>query len=597
MKLASLYSNLDELFPRIVFKEGLNVIFGLVKDKNLSNKDSHNLGKTFLISVIEFCLLSDIKDDHPFRKHKEQFLHFVFYLEIETNSGRHITIRRAVSSYNKASIRIENERNKVLVGLPENEWNFSALSLKKAIEALDGFLDLSVIAPYNYRKGLSYCLRRQSDYLDEFRTSKFVISKDAYWKPYMSKILGFDDSILDRKYELDTEIDKEQQKQKNLEVNAGSKSTEFDEIKGIIQIKEDYLARAKANLTKMDFRQNDKHIVEEDLNSVDARIQDYNEELYSIDAQIRQIDKSLESEYSFDLGNIERVFAEAAIAFAPNIKKSYEDLIEFNRRLSKSRNQHLRFLRKDLIDKKSSIEDSAALYSDKRGKLLSELIEAEAFEKFITAQRGILEKERELIELRANLDSLNQAGKIENSLRNLKIDRSSIIAEITEEIHKQNDTYTSIRRNFSRNVEFILNTEALLSVNLNSSGNLEFKIKTIDAEISGRETSEGLGTSYKKMLCACFDMAILTTYSSLSFYRFVYHDGIFEGLDNRRKVNLLERARDLCRNYGIQYILSVIDSDMPRDNTDNALLFSEDEIVRSLHDDGDNGRLFRRQKF
>ena len=39
-------------------------------------------------------------------------------------------------------------------------------------------------------------------------------------------------------------------------------------------------------------------------------------------------------------------------------------------------------------------------------------------------------------------------------------------------------------------------------------------------------TSEGKGTSYKKMLCAAFDMAVLETYADKSFYRFVYHDGI-----------------------------------------------------------------------
>ena len=79
----------------------------------------------------------------------------------------------------------------------------------------------------------------------------------------------------------------------------------------------------------------------------------------------------------------------------------------------------------------------------------------------------------------------------------------------------------------------------------------------------------------------------------MNFYKFVYHDGIFEGLDNRKKVNLLKLIRNLCKDYGIQYILTVIDSDLPRDEQDNKLLFKETEIVRSLHDDGDDGRLFK----
>ena len=85
--------------------------------------------------------------------------------------------------------------------------------------------------------------------------------------------------------------------------------------------------------------------------------------------------------------------------------------------------------------------------------------------------------------------------------------------------------------------------------------------------------------------------------SSLKFYRFAYHDGIFEGLDNRRKVSLLNMIRDACGKFGIQYILTVIDSDLPRDQSDQKLLFAEDEIVRYLNDGGDNGRLFKTRAF
>jgi uncharacterized protein YydD (DUF2326 family) len=90
---------------------------------------------------------------------------------------------------------------------------------------------------------------------------------------------------------------------------------------------------------------------------------------------------------------------------------------------------------------------------------------------------------------------------------------------------------------------------------------------------------------------------VLSVYSDAPFYRFVYHDGIFEGLDNRKKVQLLNLVRRVCHDKGIQYFLSVIDSDLPRDERDQKLLFTEDEIIRQLHDGGKDGRLFRMQKF
>ena len=143
----------------------------------------------------------------------------------------------------------------------------------------------------------------------------------------------------------------------------------------------------------------------------------------------------------------------------------------------------------------------------------------------------------------------------------------------------------------------MLKAEALISIIVNKNGNLEFNVRTLDRNISERETSEDQGTSYRKMLAACFDLTLLIEYSSKKFYRFAYHDGIFEGLDNRRKVSLLNMIRQACEKFGIQYILTVIDSDLPRDQTDQKLLFTEWEIIRYLNDTGDSGRLFKTRAF
>ena len=93
------------------------------------------------------------------------------------------------------------------------------------------------------------------------------------------------------------------------------------------------------------------------------------------------------------------------------------------------------------------------------------------------------------------------------------------------------------------------------------------------------------------------DIALVDIYAADPYFRFIYHDGIFEGLDNRKKVDLLGTVRELCASRDIQYILTVIDSDLPRDEKDNKLLFPDDEVVRELHDGGKGGRLFRMPTF
>ncbi len=83
MKFSLLYSNNEQIFPSINFRSGFNVIYAQVKDPFLKERDSHNLGKTFLIQVLDFTLLGNVSATHPFRKHKDIFGDFIFFLEIE----------------------------------------------------------------------------------------------------------------------------------------------------------------------------------------------------------------------------------------------------------------------------------------------------------------------------------------------------------------------------------------------------------------------------------------------------------------------------------------------------------------------------------
>jgi uncharacterized protein YydD (DUF2326 family) len=116
--------------------------------------------------------------------------------------------------------------------------------------------------------------------------------------------------------------------------------------------------------------------------------------------------------------------------------------------------------------------------------------------------------------------------------------------------------------------------------------------------VTVKETSsQSEGTSYKKVLCALFDLAILRSYSKEHFYHFVYHDGILEGLDVRKRQLVLEVLRESSRRYGIQCIISVIDSDLPRSQSDAKIPFPEDEIILELSDSGQRGRLFKMPEF
>jgi uncharacterized protein YydD (DUF2326 family) len=154
--------------------------------------------------------------------------------------------------------------------------------------------------------------------------------------------------------------------------------------------------------------------------------------------------------------------------------------------------------------------------------------------------------------------------------------------------------FSRIRLFFNEIIEEVIDRKALLSVSPNQLGHLEFKADVLDE--SGNVTSAGYGHTYQKLLCVAFDLALVRAHLDGRFPRFVFHDGVFEALDDRKKQNLAAVLHEYTA-IGIQSIITVIDSDLPNAEIGGGPLFDDDEIVCWLHDEGEAGRLFRMQSW
>ena len=208
MKLSQLYAN--KSFKTIVFNNGLNLVLAKVTKKLDLNKDSHNLGKTTLIAVIDFMLLKEVKEEHIFKSYQDKFSGYVFYLEILLNNGEYLTIKRGVDAPTKVSFKLTKTSENLLY---EEVWDKQNISFEKAGVALNEYLAFDILKAWPYRKSVTYFLRSQKDYNDVFQLSKFSKGKDIDWKPFMFDLLGFDGSLLIEKYETDNKITE----QKNFE--------------------------------------------------------------------------------------------------------------------------------------------------------------------------------------------------------------------------------------------------------------------------------------------------------------------------------------------------------------------------------------------
>ena len=207
----------------------------------------------------------------------------------------------------------------------------------------------------------------------------------------------------------------------------------------------------------------------------------------------------------------------------------------------------------------------------------------------------------EMVTLRADITSLeHQKGhlhrlqELRTEIRSLTEERDHLQARIEADVDKQNSDqaslFSTIRVFFSEIVEEVIDRKALLSVAINQVGHLDFKAEILDG--SGNATSADLGHTYRKLLCVAFDMAVLRAHLGEKFPRFVYHDGVLESLDDRKKENLLTVVRRYA-DLGLQPVITLIDSDLPVRAEDDAPVFTASEIVVTLHDEGDHGRIFK----
>ena len=584
LKLSRLYANNNNVFPDISFREGLNIIFANVT-KEHKNKSSHSLGKTTLVDLINFSLLKQI-DKASFLK-KPVFKDFVFYLEVEYSSGKYITIKRPVSG--KICIHTSSKKEK-LIYLDDKEWEYHSLGLKKAKQIFDSYVSISCLKSndFTYRNGLRYCLRKQTQYESTFKVNSSR-EADSAWKPYLAEILGINSALVKAKYDANKQVDSIKNAIKEIE-SLPQESTQGLEAE-IAQI-EAYISRMQSELDKFDFRKADTEISNELVEEVSQQVSNFNKRLYEIDQRIFAINESLRTEFSFDLEKVLELFNEVEIHFPKQLSHSYEELIELNTQMSEGRKSRLKTAKKKLIEDRKITEGELKSSTEKQKELAGLLLQKDAFSKYKIMQARLSKEESRLAVLNERIEKLDHASSLSERLE--IAEKSQNDAEkVLEKATRMRDNLKMKRavEVFSEIVEYVLSLSAFIYTKTNGDGNLEFNIGLKD------QTSVNDGFSYTRTLSAIFDITLLSIHSNESFFRFCYHDGLFESLDDRVKFKLIDKLRNLSESLGLQIIISVLDSDIPVLETGERSYFSKDEIIRELHDNGNSGRLFRMAAF
>lgn len=579
---------------------GLNVVYADVVTEINDKKNSHNLGKTKLAELIDYLLIKRI-DKKSFllratdKTGKLAFSNHIFYLEVLLNSGEYLTIRRSIQESTKTSFSVNEQTTNGYT--PPLNWIQENLGIDAAKKALAEYLNFDFFKnkPYDYRKAINYCIRMQPDYEDVYRLSKFKGGKDIDWKPFMFDLLGFNGEILRRKYlndqkqeEIDSDITK-------LRRDFSVDNTSRDEIIAQISLQEGKTKDAAVKIDQLNFYDQDKKLIETGVDEVENSISELNTISYNLNFDINKLRNSIKNNFSFDISKVEKVFNDAKLYFPSDLKKEYTDLIKFNEELTKERNKLLKLTlsnkQKQLNEINTRLEE---LNNEKEG-LLNFLQDTDTFKKLKHYQKELSKLESELIQLQERLkiiDIIIQKDKDKEVLKKEIEETVTSIKDIYNHTEK-NGKYKLIRDLFSAYFHEIMDEDAYISWSVNTNNNVDFKPPVIRTKDKlSKDTAKDEGRTYRKILCVAFDLAILVAYNKESYFRFVYHDDVLSQQDNGIKSRLLKLIYSITSKYDIQYILSVIKSDLPTDVNDSPVYFDKQSVILELNDKNESGTLF-----
>ncbi len=591
MKLSRIYSNRSENFSPVDFQDGLNIILA---QRIVDN--AHNLGKSTLGELIDFCLLRDI-DAKFFLKRESVFKDFIFFLEIKLEENQYITIKRSVEEPSKIYLNFHNEGAQNFSELKDEEWSHSHVAFDRAKEILCAHLQWDINEPGGYRKLLHYVIRRQDDYVDVAKVVSFAQGKHKYWKPFVAGILGFnDEQILELYEKRDEEAQNIAYLESYREIIKTEKADEEYAFSERLKEIDDEIAQLSESIKSLKFVVIQNKEQEKKLGFLQSEILKVQKRLYTLKVEAKQINDSLETDIEKSrIKEMKSLFEEVKVNFPDSIEKDFEDLLKFRKAITKERDVYLKRTLQEINKDIESYGNVLIELEHRYNETAAFIRENGVNEKCSKATQRIVQLQTEAVEIKNKLVYIEKKKAKEAQEKKIKADIDSLKVAVKQDVHKQDGNkeslYCQIRNDFASFINQVLGRTARFSVSVNKEGNLEFE--TVFLADDGKTTLEDYGSSFRKIMCVAFDLAVLKSHIQTKFPRFVYHDGIFESIDD----NVKRRLRDKLYEYsqiGIQQIVTLINSDLP----DEEFFKNKGKIVLRLHDAADNsGRLFKKMRY
>ncbi len=530
MQLIKVYSNMES-FREVKFNEtGLSFIVAKQKNPEATEKGQtyNGVGKSLLVRIIHFCLGAGKGD---YKEFCEKLPGWEFYLDFKIDNVIYMA-KRSTDNPNKIFLNGEE--------LSVNKFNKKMEGLCFDIPEDISFLSFRSLIPFFIRP-------KRESYVSYFKPGKTGSNYQTLL--YNGFLLGLDVFLVQKK----REIRKEQERIGELEENFKKDSLLRDFFTGnkdvtltLIDL-EEQIKKLDDNLRNFKVAE-DYHEVQIEADNVERELFTLNNEIIMLQNNIKNIDKGLDITPDINKDDIKSIYNEADIYFSNNVNKTLDELEDFYEKLITNRKKRLLEQKTRLSAEIQAKSNKSKLLQDEFDELMQYLGEHQALDVFVSLSNksASLKSERDSLKKYQDLQSeyKEKGRQAEKDLLNLAETTEKYLKEIESDVVELRDFFRGLAK------KFYPNSVAGLTIENNDGDNqLQFNI---DAKIES-DTSDGINN----VKIFCYDLTILFKGHNHRV-NFVFHDSrLFDGIDERQKVDIFKIVYAKFTNKNKQYIATV----------------------------------------
>jgi len=544
-KLISL-SSPSGLFREIIFHDGLNIILGVyTHDKN----DVNGIGKSTVVSLIDFCLLADgpkakfFSDKYLFLKKESICLEFIV-------GKSNYKIRRGFES--KRVVFLQKDNGEYIEYL-DSELRIILSKITLSGDNYRGVFDLAW-----FRRVMNFFVQDDHSFLarDSNNVIKYVSGsqRKSELLTYNLYLLGLDNNSIWEFDENRVDLKQLQSDQtrirKQITDKTGSSIESFRAQIDSIDVKVNDFERS---LKDFSFEKNYSGL-ESEISELSCEISGLNKEHLHINRKLSDVKESLNIDIDVDVEKIEDLYREISQQFSSFIKKELSDVLDFRSDISENRSVFLKSREKKYIEKASSIKGKAVSLESRRSELYKRLEEQSAFDAIKSSYQNLLEEKSELDSRRGYLEQLDL---VEESIATKKSTIGNIVAEIVKEKSSLMSDLEGIKKIFIEIVENSVDTQGAeikpyfnIEPRTNIASPLQVNIEVPRGDSLGKGRFKILSYDLTLFLNACENERFLP--------RFLVHDGVFHGIAHKTRIKFLNYLDKKLAEIGdVQYIITL----------------------------------------